>query len=79
MFSNRLYRTVPIGGKPVELQLPVSRLGCRNCSLIRQVAIKGKRDGRNLRFVGWNGENKSISPEQVKEVVDADKMNEMAK
>ena len=36
----RTIRTVPIGGKPVELQLPVPRLGCRQCGRIRQAAIR---------------------------------------
>ena len=37
--EERVFRTVPIGGKPVELRLPVPRLGCRDCGLVRQAAI----------------------------------------
>jgi transposase len=37
--QDRTIRTVPIGGKPVDLQLPVPRLGCRKCGLVRQAAI----------------------------------------
>ena len=36
----RTYRTVPIGGKPVELQLAVPRLGCHDCQRVRQADIK---------------------------------------
>ena len=32
-------RTVPIGSQSVAFRLPVPRLGCRNCGLIRQAAI----------------------------------------
>ncbi|HEX3149129.1 MAG TPA: transposase family protein [Gemmataceae bacterium] len=41
--EERTVRMVPIGGKPVELRLPVPRLGCRNCGMIRQVAIRFAR------------------------------------
>ena len=37
--EERTFRTVPIGGKPVELYLPVPRLGCRDCGCLRQAAI----------------------------------------
>ena len=37
--EERTFRTVPIGGKPVELRLPVPRLGCRDCGTIRQAAV----------------------------------------
>ena len=40
--QDRIVRTVPIGGKPVELRLPVPRLGCRKCGLVRQA---GERKG----------------------------------
>ena len=36
----RTIRTVPLGGKPVDLCLPVPRLGCRDCGVIRQAAIR---------------------------------------
>ena len=38
--EERTIRTVPIGGQPVQLRLPVPRLGCRNCGLVRQAAIR---------------------------------------
>src|SRR5260370_42423405 len=36
--EERTVRTVPIGGKPVELRLPVPRLGYRDCGRVRQAA-----------------------------------------
>ena len=36
----RTIRTVPLGGKPVDLRLPVPRLGCHDCGLVRQAAIR---------------------------------------
>jgi transposase len=47
--EERTVRTVPIGGKPVELRLPVPRLGCRKCGLIRQAAIRFARPFRLIR------------------------------
>ena len=38
--EERTIRTVPVGGQPVQLRLPVPRLGCRNCGLVRQAAIR---------------------------------------
>lgn len=38
--EERTIRTVPIGGKPVDLRLPVPRLGCRRCGRVRQAAIR---------------------------------------
>lgn len=38
--EERTIRTVPIGGQPVQLRLPVPRLGCRKCGRIRQAAIR---------------------------------------
>ena len=46
--EERSVRTVPIGGKPVELRLPVPRLGCRNCGRIRQAAIRFARPFRRF-------------------------------
>ena len=46
--EERTVRTVPIGGKPVELRLPVPRLGCRDCGLIRQAAIRFARPFRRF-------------------------------
>ena len=36
----RWFRTVPIGGKPVYLVLPVPRVECRRCGVVRQVKIQ---------------------------------------
>ena len=46
--EERTFRTVPIGGKPVELRLPVPRLGCRSCGCVRQAAIRFARPFRRL-------------------------------
>ena len=46
--EDRTIRTVPIGGKPVELRLPVPRLGCRNCGRVRQAAIQFARPFRRF-------------------------------
>ena len=46
--EDRTIRTVPIGGKPVELRLPVPRLGCRNCGRIRQAALQFARPFRRF-------------------------------
>jgi transposase len=46
--EERTVRTVPIGGKPVELRLPVPRLGCRQCGRIRQAAIRFARPFRRF-------------------------------
>ena len=35
----RAYRAVPIGGRPIWIQLPVQRVGCRRCGLVRQVKV----------------------------------------
>ena len=37
--SVRRFRTVPIGGKPVYLDLAVPRVECRQCEVVRQVKI----------------------------------------
>ena len=46
--EERTVRTVPIGGKPVALRLPVPRLGCRKCGCIRQAAIRFARPFRRF-------------------------------
>jgi transposase len=46
--EERTVRTVPIGGKPVELRLPVPRLGCRICGRVRQAAIGFARPFRRF-------------------------------
>ena len=45
---DRVVRTVPIGGKAVELRLPVPRLGCRKCGIVRQAAIGFARPFRRF-------------------------------
>ena len=37
--SLRTFRTLPIGGKPVELRFCVPRVECRHCGVVRQLAI----------------------------------------
>ena len=37
---NRLFRTVPIGLKPVFLKAKIQRLECRDCGVIRQERIR---------------------------------------
>ena len=46
--EERTVRTVPIGGKPVDLRLPVPRLGCRQCGHLRQAAIRFARPFRRF-------------------------------
>jgi len=46
--EERTIRTVPIGGKPVDLRLPVLRLGCHDCGSIRQAAIRFARPFRRF-------------------------------
>jgi transposase len=36
----RTLRTVPLGSTPVDFRLPVPRLGCRDCGLVRQAALR---------------------------------------
>jgi transposase len=36
---HRLWREVPIGPKPVVIQMSIPRLECRKCTTIRQVAV----------------------------------------
>ncbi len=35
----RRFRTVPIGGKPVYLELSIPRVECRECDVVRQVKL----------------------------------------
>ncbi len=37
--EERIVRTVPLGGTPVDLRLTVPRLGCRTCGVVRQAAL----------------------------------------
>jgi len=37
--QNRTLRTVPIGNKPVFINIPVQRVECRDCSSVRQVKL----------------------------------------
>lgn len=39
-FNERLFRTVPIGLKPVFLKARIQRLECKNCGVIRQEQIR---------------------------------------
>ena len=46
--EDRTLRTVPIGGQPIALRLPVRRLGCRRCGRGRQAAIRLARPFRRF-------------------------------
>lgn len=35
----RVFRSLPIGGKPVTVSLPIPRVECRSCGVVRQVAV----------------------------------------
>ncbi len=37
--SERPFQAVPIGGKPVEIVLPIQRVGCLVCGVVRQVDV----------------------------------------
>lgn len=39
-FTERLFRTVPIGLKPVFLKAKIQRLECKSCGVIRQEQIR---------------------------------------
>src|SRR5258708_6759311 len=43
----RRLRTIPIGGRRVSLVLPVQRVGCRACDLVRQVDLGFADPGRS--------------------------------
>ena len=42
--KTRMFRTVPIGSKPVFIQLPIQRVECPSCDVVRQV---------NIQFADW--------------------------
>ena len=46
--EERTIRTVPIGSQSVAFRLPVPRLGCRNCGLVRQAAIAFAKPHRRV-------------------------------
>jgi transposase len=37
--TTRCFRTIPIGHKPTSLLLPVQRVGCGRCGVVRQVRL----------------------------------------
>src|SRR5947209_12428980 len=41
----RFFRTVPVGGKPVTIELPIQRLLCLSCGKVRQAGV-GFADAR---------------------------------
>jgi len=45
-FAQRWVQTVPIGFKPAWLVIPVQRIGCRNCGVIRLIDIQIAEPGR---------------------------------
>lgn len=42
--ENRVFRGLPIGSRPVWIHLPVARVECQKCGVVRQVAIKFARE-----------------------------------
>ena len=38
-YAERIFKSVPIGGKPVKIVLPIPRVECSNCKVTRQVKI----------------------------------------
>jgi len=47
-YTHRLWREVPIGPKPIVIQMGIPRVECRKCATIRQVAV-GFADERGLK------------------------------
>ena len=37
--AERCFKSLPIGGKPVNIVLPIARVGCSTCQTLRQVEI----------------------------------------
>ena len=37
--ETRTFRSVPIGGRTVFVQLPIARVQCQKCSVVRQVRV----------------------------------------
>lgn len=37
--QQREFKTIPIGGKPVVVILPIPRVECQGCGVVRQVAL----------------------------------------
>ena len=68
--EDRTFRTVPIGGKPIDLQLPVPRLGCRNCGLVRQAAILFARPFRRFTHALERYALSLLSPMTIQAVAD---------
>jgi transposase len=38
-YQERTFKTVPIGSKPVTVVLPIARVACPNCGIVRQVPV----------------------------------------
>jgi transposase len=47
-FKERMFRTVPIGLKPVYLKARIQRLECKDCGLIRQERIRFAEEKKAL-------------------------------
>jgi len=35
----RRFKTLPIGGRPVVIVLPIQRVGCQSCGVVRQIRV----------------------------------------
>jgi transposase len=42
--ENRVFRGLPIGSRPVWIHLPVARVACQKCRVVRQVRVKFARE-----------------------------------
>lgn len=49
-FNERLFRTVPIGLKPVLLKARIQRLECKDCGIIRQEKIRFAGEKKAIPF-----------------------------
>ena len=68
--EERTIRTVPIGDKPVVFRLPVPRLGCRKCGLVRQAAIAFAKPHRRFSHAFERYARKLLSHMTIQAVAD---------
>ena len=47
----RRFRSVPIGSKPVVVELPVQRIECEGCGVVRQVEIRFADERRTYQGI----------------------------
>ena len=68
--EERTIRTVPIGSQSVAFRLPVPRLGCRNCGLVRQAAIAFAKPHRRFSHAFERYALKLLSQMTIQAVAD---------